>query len=93
MLDEKRLKDIERALNEKIYFLNELTQRKSEDEQELNALREEIEKERNKSLADEATIRKLENILREKEKELLEDNRIKMKNDNDIHDLKDAIEE
>ena len=56
-------------------------------------MREEIEKERNKSLADEATIRKLENLLREKEKELLEDNRIKMKNDNDIHDLKDAIEE
>ncbi len=33
MVDEKRLKDIERALNEKIYFLNELTRRKSEDEQ------------------------------------------------------------
>ena len=32
MADEKRMKDIERALNEKIYFLNELTRRKSEDE-------------------------------------------------------------
>lgn len=52
MVDEKRAKDIERALNEKIYFLNELTRRKSEDEQELIALREEIEKERNKSLSD-----------------------------------------
>ncbi len=52
MVDEKRVKDIERALNEKIYFLNELTRRKSEDEQELNALREEIQKERNKSMAD-----------------------------------------
>jgi hypothetical protein len=39
MVDEKRAKDIERALNEKIYFLNELTRRKSEDEKELNALR------------------------------------------------------
>ena len=39
MVDEKRAKDIERALNEKIYFLNELTRRKSEDEQELIALR------------------------------------------------------
>ena len=29
MVDEKRLKDIERALNEKIYFVNELTRRKS----------------------------------------------------------------
>ena len=52
MVDEKRVKDIERALNEKIYFLNELTRRKSEDEQGLNALREEIQKERNKSMAD-----------------------------------------
>jgi TFIIF-interacting CTD phosphatase-like protein len=39
MVDEKRAKDIERALNEKIYFLNELTRKKSEDEQELIALR------------------------------------------------------
>ncbi len=52
MVDEKRAKDIERALNEKIYFLNELTRKKSEDEQELIALRQEIEKERNKSLSD-----------------------------------------
>lgn len=44
MVDEKRLKDIERALNEKIYFLNELTRRKSEDEQELIALRDAIDK-------------------------------------------------
>ena len=29
MADEKKMKDIERALNEKIYFLNELTRRKS----------------------------------------------------------------
>ncbi len=46
-------------LNEKVYFLNELTRRKSEDERELHLLRGEIEKERNKSMADEATIRKL----------------------------------
>ena len=29
MVDEKRAKDLERVLNEKIYFLNELTRRKS----------------------------------------------------------------
>ncbi len=71
MVDEKRAKDIERALNEKLYFLNELTRKKDEDEEELNILREEIDKERNKSLADEATIRKLESLLREREKEIL----------------------
>jgi len=40
MVDEKRAKDIERALNDKIYFLNELTRRQSEGQEELNALRE-----------------------------------------------------
>ncbi len=40
MVDEKRAQDLERALNEKIYFLNELTRRKSEDEHELDFLRE-----------------------------------------------------
>lgn len=82
MADEKRMKDIERALNEKVYFLNELTRRKSEDEKELNMIREELEKERKKSLADEATIRKYEALVKEKEKELMENNRIRMKNDN-----------
>jgi hypothetical protein len=43
--------------------LNELTRRKSEDEREINLLKTEIEKERNKSMADEATIRKLDGIL------------------------------
>jgi hypothetical protein len=38
------MKDIERALNEKIYLVNEINRRKSEDEQELVALRDELEK-------------------------------------------------
>lgn len=32
-------------------------------------------------------------MLKEKEKELYEDNRIRMKNDNAIHELRDAIED
>lgn len=32
MMDEQKAQNLERALNEKIYFLNELTRRKSEDE-------------------------------------------------------------
>lgn len=32
-------------------------------------------------------------MVKEKEKELIENNRIRMKNDTDIHNLKDAIEE
>ena len=38
------MKDIERALNEKIYLVSEINRRKSEDEQELVALRDELEK-------------------------------------------------
>jgi hypothetical protein len=44
-------------------------------------------------MADEAVIRKLDGLVKEREKELLENNRIRMKNDNQIQDLKDAIEE
>lgn len=42
-------------------------------------------------MVDEATVKKLQTLLKEKEKELYEDNRIRMKNDNAIHDLRDAI--
>lgn len=55
--------NLERVLNEKVYFLNELTRKKAEDDKEILLLREEIEKERKKSSADEATIQKLEQIL------------------------------
>jgi hypothetical protein len=44
-------------------------------------------------MADEATIRKLDALVKEKEKEYIENNRIKQKNDNEIRDIKDAIEE
>ena len=32
MMDENRARELEKQLNEKIYFFNELTRRKSEDE-------------------------------------------------------------
>lgn len=32
MVDEQKAMNLERALNEKVYFLNELTRKKSEDE-------------------------------------------------------------
>lgn len=70
MADQHKCKELEKALNEKVYFLNELTKRKSEDQRELNLLKSQIQKERNKSMADEATIRKLEGILKEKLKQI-----------------------
>lgn len=42
-------------------------------------------------MADEATMRKLDAMVKEKEKQLNENNRIRMKNDTDIRNLKDAI--
>ena len=59
MADVQKVQALEKALNEKVYLVNELNRRKSEDEKELTLLRNEIDKERNKSMADEATIRKL----------------------------------
>ena len=44
-------------------------------------------------MADEAAIKKYEALVKEKERELIENNRIRMKNDNDIQDIRDAIEE
>lgn len=56
-------------------------------------MKEELDQERGKSMADEALIRKLDGLVKEREKELLENNRIRMKHDNQINDLKDSIEE
>lgn len=84
MADERKVKQLEKMLNEKVYFLNELTRKKSDDEKELTLLKSEIEKERNKSMADQATIRKLQNILKEKQKLIEFNNQTKNKNDNSV---------
>lgn len=39
MVDEQKVKQMEKILNEKVYFLNELTKRKSQDERELTLLK------------------------------------------------------
>jgi hypothetical protein len=39
MMDEQKAMNLERALNEKIYFLNELTRKKSDDEKEIQILK------------------------------------------------------
>ena len=70
MADEHKCRELEKALNEKVYFLNELTRKKAEVDRELMLIRAEIENERNKSMADQAVIRKLEGILQEKAKQI-----------------------
>jgi NurA-like 5'-3' nuclease len=39
MMDEQKAMNLERALNEKIYFLNELTRKKSDDQKEIQILK------------------------------------------------------
>ena len=92
-MDEERARDLERALNEKQYLLNDLKDRNTADQREIKKLMDEIEKERKKSLADEATIDKLENALAKKMQEIDQKDKIKQKNDQDIRQLKDMIEE
>ena len=41
-MDEERAQNLERQLNEKIYVYNDLTRKKSEDERELQFLKDEI---------------------------------------------------
>ena len=44
MADVQKVQALEKALNEKVYLVNELNRRQSEDEKELNLLRNEIDK-------------------------------------------------
>ena len=44
-------------------------------------------------MVDEATIRKLEGELKEREKELVEGNRLRLKNDDQIAQLREAIDQ
>lgn len=59
-----------------MYFVNELNRRQSEGDEEVRILKEELDKERKKSMADEATIRKLENIIKDKQRVHDENKRI-----------------
>jgi predicted nucleic acid-binding Zn-ribbon protein len=65
-------------LAEKLRVIQDNEQRNTALESEIVDLRNEIDKERNKSLADEATIRKLENILKEKTRQY-EDERSRLR--------------
>lgn len=56
-------------------------------------MRTEIEKERNKSMADEATIRKLEGILKEKLKQIEGNNNTRQKNDDAISELRQLLDD
>lgn len=79
---------------EKLRIIQENEQRNTALESEMIELRNEIEKERNKSLADEATIRKLENVLKEKTRQFEDERgRMRQEKDDEIRQLQDLIED
>ena len=93
MADEHKCKELEKIMNEKVYFLNELTRKKTENDRELKLIKSEIEKERNKSMADESVIRKLEGILNEKNKQLEGNSKIKKQSDDAIEELRQLLDD
>lgn len=90
-MDEKKVRELQSILESKIREanqfnnrLNEFSRKSEKDDEEIRFLREEIEKERRKSTADENTIKKLEYILAEKMR-LLQDKDARNSNlENDI---------
>jgi hypothetical protein len=75
MVDERKLSEMQRLLDEKVKLANEMNgqmavyaKKEQEDEQAINFLKEEIEKERRKSSADQGLIRKMEALVKEKER-------------------------
>ena len=58
-MDEEKAKDLERALNEKLYLINDLKARNTADQNDIKKLLEEIQQERKKSMLDMAKIDKL----------------------------------
>lgn len=73
MVDEGKIKEINKALNEKLKEANEFTKklnqkaRKSDlNDNQVRFLKEAIEKERRKSTADQALLKKLQFVLAEK---------------------------
>lgn len=73
MVDEGRVKEIQKVLNEKLKEANEFNKKVNEmsrksdmNDQEVKFLKDEIEKERRKSTADENLVKKLEFLLAEK---------------------------
>lgn len=80
MIDERKVSEMQKILDQKVKLANELSgqlegyERKEQDDIEaINFLREEIEKERRKSTADQGVIKKLEQLVNEKVK-IIEDN-------------------
>lgn len=73
MVDERKLQEIQKLLDQKIKLANELNgqaeyyAKKEEDDAEaIRFLHDEIEKERRKSTADQGVIRKLEQLINDK---------------------------
>lgn len=99
MIDEGKIRELQSILDKKIKDANdqarkiqEYNQKSHRDDQEIKFLRDEIDKERRKSSADEGTIKKLEYILAEKLRIIQEGAQRNTALESEIVDLRNEIE-
>ena len=77
MVDERKLQEIQKMLDQKVKLANEFNgqvavyaKKEQEDEEAIRFLKDEIEKERRKSSADQGIIRKMEQLVNDKERQI-----------------------
>lgn len=99
MIDERKLSDLQKMLDQKFKLANELggqmegyAKKEEDDIEAIRFLREEVEKERRKSQADQGVIRKLEQVIADKVRLVEESNRRNTALENEIQAIQDELE-
>ena len=100
MTDEQKLVELTRMLDAKVKLSNDqydqiadLTRKSDMDQEEIAFLKSEIDKERRKSNADEATIKKLEYLMAEKLKMIDESKARETSLESEIRKMRDLIDQ
>jgi hypothetical protein len=82
MVDERKIQEVQKLLDQKVKLANEMSgqmaiyaQKEQDDEEAMRFLKDEIEKERRKSSADQGIIKKLELLVNEKARTIEENKR------------------
>lgn len=82
LADERKIQEMQKLLDQKVKLANEMNgqvavyaKKEQEDEQAIRFLKEEIQKERRKSTADQGVIKKLEQLVAEKTRVIEENKR------------------
>ena len=99
MVDEGRINEIQKVLNGKIKEandfnrkINDMSRKSDMNDQEVRFLKEQIDKERRKSTADENLVKKLEHLLAEKIKIIDEDKKKESSLEGDLRNFSNALD-